>query len=310
MRPRCDATYLPLICEYHQLGEPEAHPSHLRVMIVGMRKSVFGVVCVSVAALALTGCAGGAQQSADTGQRIAGGTQTQNPTDTLENSKSLERGQALVSANKQYKATYRWNRSIFLTGPNREVIWKSGPVRDATSVIMRADNNLIIRNDSGAEWSSGTKAFATEAAGPLQAFVTNDGKFQIRGSKDQRLVWENGVRLDGDTLENGKSLERGQALVSANKQYKATLQSNGRLVLTGPDGRIWNSVRVRGSTIVIMRDDNLIIHSGSGPEWSSGTKAFATEATGPLQALVTNDGKFQIRGSKNWTVVWENGKPV
>ncbi len=42
------------------------------VAIAGMRKHAFGVVCVSVAVLALAGCAGGAQQSVDSPRREAG----------------------------------------------------------------------------------------------------------------------------------------------------------------------------------------------------------------------------------------------
>ncbi len=115
-------------------------------------------------------------------------------------------------------------------------------------------------------------------------------------------------------LANGESLGRGQGLVSANKEYKATFQSvttYSNLVLTGPKGVIWTSGPVSGAGSVIMRDDNnLIIRGVTRREWSSGTEACATEATGALQAFVTNDGKFQIRGSGSLTVVWENGKLV
>ncbi|MGH3998670.1 MAG: membrane dipeptidase, partial [Pseudonocardiaceae bacterium] len=83
-----------------------------------------------------------------------------------------------------------------------------------------------------------------------------------------------GPSAQGDDMQPGEVLLRGQGISSANGRYVFVYQGDGNLVLYGPGGPLWDS-QTAGRSVgvcVMQGDGNLVIyHPGSRPIWSSNT---------------------------------------
>ena len=96
-----------------------------------------------------------------------------------------------------------------------------------------------------------------------------------------------------DTLGNGQYLFKGQSLWSIDRRYMFTYQTDGNLVLYGPNGATWSSAtNGRASDFVVMQGDgNMVMYSGSTPIWYTSTSG------GPSSYLqILNDGNAVIYG--------------
>ncbi|MGA9147028.1 MAG: hypothetical protein WBZ04_05680 [Candidatus Nanopelagicales bacterium] len=111
---------------------------------------------------------------------------------TLDEGEDLDRGSQIVSANGQYRMEFRNFGYFSLSGPSGE-IWRSPDLLGATHAGLLPDGDLAIRQvQTKEEWRSGTAAKKTAQTGPLQVLVTDDGQVQIRGTKNQQVLWANG----------------------------------------------------------------------------------------------------------------------
>lgn len=108
------------------------------------------------------------------------------------------------------------------------------------------------------------------------------------------------------TSQAGLVLMVGQDIWSPNRQYRLIMQTDGNLVLYGPNGATWatSSTIGGGDRLMVMQcDGNLVVYNGaSQPLWYSGTNGHY----GAWLAL-QDDGNLVIYDALNiplWASAW------
>ncbi|WP_227979749.1 hypothetical protein [Nocardia spumae] len=106
----------------------------------------------------------------------------------------------------------------------------------------------------------------------------------------------------GDTLQVGEELGLGQALEAG--AYTLTLQNDGNLVLSAPDGTVvWSTMTQQKGVerAVLQEDGNFVLYSGRGPVWATGTSG--QEA---VHLLVQPDRNIVLYG-RDGASLWASG---
>ncbi len=101
--------------------------------------------------------------------------------------------------------------------------------------------------------------------------------------------------IGGDTLGTGASLGMGDELRSASGEYRLVLQTDGNLVIYGPQGALWASSS-RGTRLVMQSDGNLVLYSATGAAWYSRTTGSG------VTAVLGNDGSLRVVSSAGATL--------
>jgi RHS repeat-associated protein len=74
------------------------------------------------------------------------------------------------------------------------------------------------------------------------------------------------------TLSSGQSMSPGQSLWSPDHRFQFTFQTDGNVVLYGPDGWMWQSATGHTGTVLTMQNDgNLVEYNGGTTLWDSST---------------------------------------
>lgn len=103
-------------------------------------------------------------------------------------------------------------------------------------------------------------------------------------------------------LGNGQTLTKGQSLWSQDRRFQFIYQTDGNVVLYGPNGAMWytGTGGQASTTLVMQSDGNLVLYNGGAPVWYTATNG------GPTSKLVIqNDGNAVIYTSTNAT--WASG---
>jgi len=95
-------------------------------------------------------------------------------------------------------------------------------------------------------------------------------------------------------------LKVNDSIFSENRRFHMIMQSDGNLVLYGPNGAVWNSATMTGGSYAVMKaTGTLIVKSPSERVlWSS-----RTHVKGGAKFLLQNDGNFVIY-SLGGTAIW------
>jgi PKD repeat protein len=102
-----------------------------------------------------------------------------------------------------------------------------------------------------------------------------------------------------NTLTAGQRLVAGQSLRSLDGSHQLLMQTDGNLVVYGPQGAVWASHTGTPGTVVIMQTDgNLVAYSPTRAVWHTGT------GTNPgARVVLQNDGSLVLYRA-NGTVAW------
>jgi hypothetical protein len=184
---------------------------------------------------------------------------------------------------------------LVVRAPDRRVLWATGSRGTDARLTLRADGGLVLSSGSRVLWQS-----RTAGGGAVRLQLRDDGDLRlVRG--DGSVVWSTG-RDTPDRLRPGTSLTGGQALVSGDGRYRATFQTNGDLVVSGPGGRrLWASgSSVTDGRFTLQSDGNLVVYRRDGrPVWDSRTWGIA-----PAQLVMRNDGDlvlYRTDGRRAWS---------
>ena len=92
-------------------------------------------------------------------------------------------------------------------------------------------------------------------------------------------------------LSNGETLTRGQDRRSTDGRFQFIYQTDGNVVLYGPNGAIWNNGKggVASDRLVMQGDGNLVLYNGGSAVWSTGTGGGSS-----ARLIVGNDGNTYI----------------
>ncbi len=140
-----------------------------------------------------------------------------------------------------------------------------------------------------------TGATITSGTGCLMVKAT-----QIGATTQPSVSQPSSGEVAGNKLLPGKSMEKGQQLVSPNSKYKAVFQPDGNFVLLdmakAPAGLPRWSAQTRGDRITLQADGNLVILAGNNPVWAS-----HTSGNKDVQLVLHNNGKLAL---------WKNNQKV
>jgi len=108
-------------------------------------------------------------------------------------------------------------------------------------------------------------------------------------------------------LANGESLTRGQDRRSTDGRFDFIYQTDGNLVLYGPNGAIWNSgtTSIASNGVYMQTDGNLVMYNSGTPVWASGTGG-GSSAKLSIQndgntVISTDSGATWATNTANWT---------
>ncbi len=193
--------------------------------------------------------------------------------DVLTAGQTLSAGQFIESSNQQYRAVVQTDGNVVVYGPGNSVEFATNTGGTANpELTMQTDGNLVLYGSSGPRWwtgSSGANAkLAMQNDGNLVMYADGRAAWSIRGGLIPRPP------MGPVTLNAGQTLTAGQMLVSANRQYQAVLQTDGNLVVYGPNNQVLFATNTGGTAnprLAMQPDGNLVLYGASGPQWWTGT---------------------------------------
>ncbi len=125
-----------------------------------------------------------------------------------------------------------------------------------------------------------------------------------------------------NTIVAGAKLLEGQRLISANKSYYLTMQTDGNLcIYTSSNQFVWCSMLYfgQGSYLIMQADGNLVVYDGkNNPVWNTMTQAFydskyATTEWRAVRAVLDDNGTLSLYTAANkkiWTNTDRNEPPI
>jgi hypothetical protein len=217
----------------------------------------------------------------------------------------LKPGQAVLSASRRYTLLMQTDGNLVLYR-GKTALWSSVTGGNPGGyAAMQTDGNLVVYSASGtALWSSVTGGNAG-----AHLAVQDDGNLVMYSKAGKALWWRN---IYIATLPEGYKLDGGQAVVSANREYFLTEQTDGNLVLYkgsvtgGPHKVVWampaKTLPGGGAYALMQTDGNFVVYSKSQhPVWSTATAPGA----GAFLA-VQNDGNLVLYSAAD-KPLWSTG---
>ncbi|QLY32487.1 LysM peptidoglycan-binding domain-containing protein [Nocardia huaxiensis] len=106
----------------------------------------------------------------------------------------------------------------------------------------------------------------------------------------------------GDSLKVGEELGLGQSLTGG--AYTLTLQDDGNLVLSQPDGKVLWSTLTHGQGVqraVLQDDGNFVVYKADGAAWSTETNGKSAD-----RLVVQSDANVVLYGTDG-SALWSSG---
>lgn len=146
----------------------------------------------------------------------------------------LDAGSSLVSPDRRYRADVQSDGNFVVYGPNG-AIWSTRTSGSGVHLDVQRDGNVVLYTGSnGVLWASYTRGDGVSLE------LQNDGNLVVYNAARQ-AIWHLKAFLTVDTLYVRDTLAPGEQMVSANRQYRAVMQSDGNFVIYGPSGPIWQT---------------------------------------------------------------------
>ena len=226
----------------------------------------------------------------------------------LSSGQCLGVGQTLVSSSLKYELILQSDGNLVLYNSAVAPVWATHTNgRPSARVCIQSDGNLVLRDIYGnTEWASGSQKL-----GGVRFDIQNDGNLVIYDSWSQP-TWSywSGVIYPlfapgySSQLGAGQCLYPGQILVSPQRNYMLSMQTDGNLVIynhfrqatwaSGTNGWAVGQVCMQGDGNFVMRDPwgNAI--------WSTNSQGYAG-----TQLSMQGDGNlvvYNVYGQAIWSV--------
>ncbi|MFJ5144230.1 peptidoglycan DD-metalloendopeptidase family protein [Curtobacterium sp. NPDC088465] len=256
-------------------------------MIRARAKFAAAVTAVVIAAAGLVATASPAQAATTYKGTVKAGT-------------TLQPGDAVTSANGQFRLVMQGDGNLVEYGIGNVVLWASNTANQpgAAAVVQKDGYLALVRSGRlVARWgTAGTaKDFGVRLDGELRMRTPTNGPLWRTKVAQSRVVSGN-VLLPGTVLRAG-----------AGSTTTFTMQADGNLVQYVSSKPVWSSQTFGnpGATAAVQTDGNLVVYSPDGGRalWSSGTFG-----RGAGQLLVQVDQNVVLYGSSG-TRTWSS-RPV
>lgn len=218
---------------------------------------------------------------------------------------TLYSGGSVVSEDGRHRLTMQsdGNLVLYRSGSAR---WWTGTATPGSRAVMQADGNLVVYDSSNrALWQSGT-------GGNTNAFLAlqDDGNLVIYSADVSRALWHTNTVLYPHRLLPGQTLASGKEIRSPDERHRLLMQTDGNLVVYGPNGARWSTgTFVAGSRAVMQTDGNLVVYDAYNvARWQSGTNGYSQS-----WLALQNDGNLVIydaTGVARWSIGTYSPSPV
>jgi hypothetical protein len=157
-------------------------------------------------------------------------------------------------------ATY----SIPNAGGNYDII--ANCTNSPTSYVWSADGQVQTGTSGGIlRYYFPANTTPTERAFNISIIASNS----TGASAPKHLVF---TQRGTNTLRAGDRLMPGQRMYSSDGQFHLLMQTDGNLVVYGPNGVLWDAIGPAGSHVIMQNDGNLVLLSATGSVvWNSQT---------------------------------------
>ncbi len=231
------------------------------------------------------------------------------PGDQLLEGASLPSGGSLRARSGGATATMQTDGNFVLRRGDGSVRWQSGTSVPGSTLTLGVDGMVVITAPGGSRvWSSGRLGFGTE-----RLVLGTDGVLKVwtgfwtatRRLTTSTAIWSSSGIPTSDRLQRGQVLAPGASLVSKDRRFTVTMQTDGNLVLRqgttvrwqsgtrDPSRRAYARLGTDGNLIVVGDGDRLLFSAG-------------VAGRGGVLAVVQSDGVFRVASSAGGTI-WGSG---
>ncbi len=229
--------------------------------------------------------------------------------DQLLEGDSLASGAVLRARSGGATATMQTDGNLVLRRGDGSVRWQSGTSVPGSTLTLGTDGLLVVTAPGGTRvWTSGRLGFGTE-----RLVLGSDGVLKVwtgfwtatRRLTTTTAVWSSSGIPTSDRLQRGQVLAPGASLVSKDRRFTVTMQTDGNLVLRqggtvrwqsatrDPSRRAYARLGADGNLIVVGDGDRLLFSAG-------------VAGRGGVLAVVQSDGLFRVASSTGGTI-WGSG---
>jgi hypothetical protein len=186
-------------------------------------------------------------------------------------------GQFLTEGNYELVMQTDGNLVLYLESQG-EVLWASQTEGiGGAYAVMQSDGNFVVYSTAGrALWASGTNGDVGD-----ELVLQPDGNLVVYGSNGPPL-WSTGTEgIQGFELTPGETLQGGQSLRSPNGRFAADMQTDGNFVVYNAVGAYFQTDTAGnpGASITLQSDGNLVVSLPDGHVmWTSQTQGSGTTA--------------------------------
>jgi hypothetical protein len=219
---------------------------------------------------------------------------------------TMNPGDYIVSPDGQFVTLMQYDGNL-VTYAGDNLVWQSNTAGNyGAYATFQTDGNLVIykANGGGVAWSPNTYGDNAD-----RLVLGDDGNLGIyTGSTLDWSTNNRGVNTNNDVgsqISSGTTLNAGDYLSSSDGVFFLEMQSDGNLVLRGPDGSsLWasNTWGHPGSSATLQTDGNLVIRD------SSGNVLWASNVYGQGASTLTlqTDGNLVVY-KNGGAAVWSTG---
>jgi hypothetical protein len=206
---------------------------------------------------------------------------------------------SLASPNGRYRSTVQSDGNFVTYDSVGTPVWHSQTFQyPGASVSLQSDGDLVARSGQTVVWHTDTAG--SGAGGHLE--LQNDGSLVLFNAGN-RPLWSSAYGIaNPPTLTAPAAIPGGYSVVSPTGRFRATLQTDGNLVVYSSAGTpVWHArtFQYPGSTLCLQSDGNLVIYSAANAAiWDTHTS----------QPGATNHLTIQDDG--NLVLYTSTGKPV
>lgn len=222
------------------------------------------------------------------------------PTDWLYPTETLRTGRRLTSGDGRFTAVMQNDGNFVGYGPNG-VTWSTGTSGAGNRLVLQADGNAVIYGaDGAAKWATGTSGSG------VRMNLDTTGRLVLYSIEDT-ILWSSRIAFPSSTLFAPAALYAGEGLRSGNGAYRAVMQADGNLVVSGRTGPIWSTGTSTSDDFFSIDEDGYMTVAGRGrASWTALPRYFVNvgPAVPPFRLVMQDDGnlvQYDGRGRASWS---------
>ena len=220
-------------------------------------------------------------------------------------------GNRMTSVNGKYFLIFQNDKNVVLykkTPAGDKALWHTNTANHTTRLVMQADGNFVLYENTKAIWASNTSGNANATL-----VVQDDGNLVIY-STDKRALWTSNTAQPAEPVITNQlccdqDLPLGSRLTSPNGLYFVIFQTDRNVVLyrksSEGDMSQWHTNTAGHTTRAVMQaDGNFVLYENTRAIWASNTSGNANATL-----VMQDDGNLTIY-STDKRVLWTTNTAI